>query len=181
MRCDVPPFQCQRLLERGEHVLCDRLGVSAVGPFEQDPILIAAEPGNCVLWAHRSEQSLRHGHEEVITGLMPHGVVDCLEVVDVQEEDAVDTFLSMLRRRPGVFQPMPQQLAVGKAGECVVQCLEVQLPLMLVALGDIADVEHHPGHRRVVEPVGQLRPDVMPAAVAVLEPAFDVERRSVAR
>src|ERR1700693_1310410 len=59
------------------------------------------------------------------------------------------------------------------------QRLECEPLLVLMTLAHIADVDHHPGPGRVVETIGDPRPDMMPAAVGVLEPSFDIEREAV--
>ena len=90
---------------------------------------------------------------------MAERVVDRLEVVEVHEEH---------RDRPAVAElaiecvlhPVGEQDAVREAGQRVVQRAALELLLELLALGDVAGVQHDPLHVRIVHQVRADRLDV---------------------
>ena len=59
--------------------------------LEQDAELVAAEPGRRVAVAQAAAQPGRHLPEQRVAGGVPEAVVDGLEVVEVDEQDAVAT------------------------------------------------------------------------------------------
>jgi hypothetical protein len=94
------------------------------------------------------------------------GVVDPLEVVAVQVENAVIP----ARHCAGVFHALAEEVAVGQSRQRVVEVLMGQLLLELVPLADVCDVEHDAVDRRIIEAVGQLRPDMAPFSVPATQP-----------
>ena len=80
---------------------------------------------------------------------MTEGVVDVLEVVEVDEERGHGPVFA-----PGahehLFGPVEDEGPVGQAGQGVVEGLVGELVLRLLALGDVAQVGHVPADRRAV-------------------------------
>ena len=108
--------------------------------LEQERELVPAEPGNGV---HRAQQRVQpfseRGQQPVAYGVAA-GVVDLLEVVEVEEHDGQlgPGATGPLERDP---QPVEEQGAVGQAGQLVVEGLvrKVRLrPLALDRMGERA-------------------------------------------
>ena len=123
--------------------------------LQQHRELVAAEPGHRVPGAGGAAQPLGHPDQQLVTRRVPQGVVDDLEVVQVEEEQ---------RHRPQVagvqvdrvLEPVPEQRAVGQPGQPVVEGLVAQL---LLALGQLVGqppvlpqgqvlAGHHQHHQR---------------------------------
>ena len=58
-----------------------------VAVLQEQGELVAAEPGDGVLRAHRAGQPVRHGDEGFVPGLVTEGAVDRLEAVEVDQRD----------------------------------------------------------------------------------------------
>ena len=67
---------------------------------------------------------------------MPKAVVDQLEVVEIDERQAERSLVAVCERER-LLQPVPQQVAVGEAGERVVIRLMLELVLVTLDLGDV--------------------------------------------
>ena len=80
---------------------------------------------------------------------MPEAVVDCLEVVEIQEEHR-DTLGVSAAPAEGVLEPIDEELAVRKRRQRIVESLPGQLLLELLPLGDVVHREHDPSYRGVV-------------------------------
>lgn len=89
--------------------------------LQQDAELVAAQPRDRVLRAHHLRQSVGRGDQELVAGLVPHRVVDGVEVVEVQEEhrqgDVVPAVTLAATAGEGLLQPVQQQRAVGQPRE----------------------------------------------------------------
>jgi hypothetical protein len=93
----------------------------------------------------------RHRHpEELVADVVAETVVDQLEVVQIDEEQA-DLLPSPPERG---LQPVLEQQPVRQAGQRVVERLLRQPLLVQRPLGDITIVEHQTADGRVVEKVG---------------------------
>ena len=100
--------------------------------------LVAPEAGHGVRRAHRGLQPPGHGAKARVPYRVPQGVVDHLEVVQVdeQEREGLPAALALDQRHP---QAVEEQLAVGKLRESVV-IREVTDPLVSSPLfGDVAE------------------------------------------
>jgi hypothetical protein len=69
-----------------------------------------------------------------------------------------------------VLDPLGEQRPVGQAGQAVVERLVDQLGFELLAVGDVAGVQHQAAHVGVLEQVGGHRLGVQPGPVAVADP-----------
>ena len=86
---------------------------------EEDGELVAAHPGHRVLAAHGVDQSLAHLLDKDVPGGMPEGVVDGLEIVEVDEEHA-DRLADAAGPHQLLLDPVLEQPAVREPGESVV-------------------------------------------------------------
>ena len=129
--------------------------------LQQDRELISAETRDRVLGPDGRDESPTHFHEILIASRVAEGVVDALEVVAVQVQDAV---LLVAGIGGGALHPVAEEVPVGEAGERVVKGLVGQLLLELVAVADISHVEDDPGDCGVIEAIGQLHPRMTPFA-----------------
>jgi hypothetical protein len=104
-------------------------------PLEQDRELVAAQARDDVPPAHALLQPAGDGHEHLVAHMMPHAVVDQLEVVEVEEEHGEQAIPIAPRAERGIGQALHEERAVGEPGERVVQRVVPQLPLAHLALG----------------------------------------------
>ena len=92
--------------------------------------------------------------QERVADLVPGGVVDALEVVEVEEQGRH----LLPAAREGVLQPIPEQDAVGEAGQRVVEGAPLELGLERLALVQrVAQVAHDPAETRDDEQEQQHR------------------------
>ena len=120
--------------ERSQHPLGDRAGFRdrVVDARQHHRELVAAQPRDDVLRAHGMPEPAGHGDEQRVADGVAERVVDDLEVVEVDEQDA-----ERLRagRELGA-QALHEQQPVGQLGERVVVGLMVELLLQRVQLRD---------------------------------------------
>ena len=142
---------------RLDHHAGHPLGTLAVGGRQQDRELVAAEPGHEVGLAQRPAQHDRRRHDELVAGVVAAGVVDLLEVVEVEQQQGA--------AGPGAGAQVEvlgerrvEPAAVGQAGEHVVVG-EVREPLLVAPpLGQVDDVDQDDLVRAVLgrdDPAGQ--------------------------
>ncbi len=131
--------------------------------------LVAAEPGDGVPAADGALQPAGGLHQELVADLVPGGVVDRLEAVQVEEEhrDPGAGPALLAAGAEGGPQPLGEQRPVGQVGERVVEGVVLQLGLEHDAFGDVPAVEQ----QAVAVPAdGGL--DVQPLAAAGADPAL---------
>src|SRR6478752_1986002 len=102
---------------------------------------------------------------------MAEAVVDVLEVVEVEEENAerIGSALS----QESVLQPVPEQRPVGELRQRIVEGAMRELALEFLPLGDVPGVDHEAADGRVVAEVGHDRLDVPRASVGVADTSLD--------
>ena len=164
-------------LERAGQRLEDPLGglgggLDVVDVLQQDRELVAAEAGGGVGGADAGRDPLGHLEQHPVAGGVAEAVVDGLEVVEVDEHDGHADALAQ-RPRHGVADALVEQRAVGQVGDRVVEGLVGELLLELLALGDVAAVEHDAADGVVVEQVGVQDLEVAQLAVLGLQQALD--------
>src|SRR6185312_13097711 len=124
--------------------LAELAGVLQAGVFEQDPELVAAQPGQGIALAHHGLQKRGDLLEHLVARQMAAGVVDHLELVEVEIEESV---LALLL--PGAVEAELETLlelpAVDQAGERVVAGEVDHLPLQAPELGDVLEDEDAAG------------------------------------
>jgi hypothetical protein len=79
-----------------------------------DRELVAAQPGDLVLFAETAAQAVGHGFQKLIANRMAKRVVGALELVKVQIEDC--KMLAMLDACERRLQLFAQQEAIGQIG-----------------------------------------------------------------
>ena len=132
----------QRLLDAGGH----HLGVPHVDDvLQQHCELVAAEAGQGVARAQGRGDALGDGHEQTVAGLVADAVVDELEAVHVREQHAVGG-AAALAATQRLLQAVEENPPVGQAGEVVVEGVVGQALLEGLALGDVPEHRHRPGH-----------------------------------
>ncbi len=108
---------------RGEHAeqpLHERVGI--VGAERQHGELVAAQPGHGVRGAQRMTQALAADLEQTVARGVAQGIVDLLEVVQVEERDDGGRF-----RCEHLRDPLLEQRAVRQPGEGVGERERLQL------------------------------------------------------
>jgi hypothetical protein len=118
------PLQADRLGERhpepGGH-LAGRGGVP--DRRQQHRELVTAQPGHHVARPYAVDQAVRDDLQQPVADRVAEGVVDLLEPVEVEQEQAHPLLSARLRER--LLGAQHQQLPVGQAGETVVHGLVV--------------------------------------------------------
>ena len=100
--------------------------------------LVATEPGDRVSGADGGAQSRRQLAQQQVTDVVPAGVVDELEIIEIEEQDR-DPGSRPPGPRERVLQPVQEQGAVRQAGQRIVAGLVDQLLGGEVALGHVPD------------------------------------------
>ena len=151
-----------RCIGRGEghrHALGQRDGGGLVDVLADDDELVAAEAGDEVARAHGRAQPARDLDEQLVAGRVAEGVVDDLEVVQVEEEAGQ---AAGARPEP-LGHVLGEQRAVGQPGQRVVVGLVGELGLEGQPVGDVLDRADEAGaHARgeQVREADDRRPDV---------------------
>ena len=125
-----------------QHLQGDVPGLGAGVPFlrckplQQNQEFVPPQTCHAVCLAHAVLQALGHLDQQLVAHAVSQGVVELLEVVQVQEQHR--TMFSHPRRMcQDVLQPVHQKAAVGQAGELVVKRQFVDLRLVLSLLADV--------------------------------------------
>ena len=94
--------------------------VRVVEPVGEHEELVAAESSNDVGGTHGGPEPRGDSHEQLVAGFVAEGVVDVLEVVDVDEDDS--DVESRVRREPGarLREPVEEVLPVRQPRQRVV-------------------------------------------------------------
>ena len=162
---DGAAVEAERLVQGVEHPAGDRRRRLGVGdPLQQHRELVAAQAGRGVGRAQAALEPPGGRDQQLVAGGVAEAVVDVLEVVQVDEQDGQ---VALARAGQGVLDPLGEQGAVGQAGQPVVEGLVDELGLQLLAVRDVAGVEHQAADVGVFEQVGGDRLGVQPGAVAV--------------
>ena len=88
----------------------------------QDHELVAAETGDRVAVAHQLRETAGDRHQQFVADLVAEGVVDGLELVEVDEQHRDDAFAAV-QTRDRLLGAVEQQQPVGELGERVVDGL----------------------------------------------------------
>ncbi len=113
------------------------LGPGGIGVGQDEEELVAAEVGDGVALPDALQQLLGRHFQEAIAGLVPQGIVDLLEAVEIQQHDR-QRFLVPPRPRQGLLQTVVEEKAVRQAGQGVVvgEIIESGLGLLVLAQVD---------------------------------------------
>ena len=112
-------------------------------PRQQHGELIAADPCQRVAIANAALKTLPHELQRDIAHLVPEGVIDRLEAIEVQHEHGEHGAVAP-RMPHGLMQAIGEQGAVRQSGEAIGVCQIDELLLGVVLLGDIPG-EHDNG------------------------------------
>ncbi len=115
--------------------------------FQHDDELVPAEPRDGVAGADRALDALADDGEQRVARLVAEGVVDEVEVIDVEEQDG-DRGVAPQVPRERVSEAVEQEGAVREAGERVVQRFALQEILRPPELRDVLDLRDETGVRR---------------------------------
>ena len=121
--------------------------------FQHHHKFIAAQARHGVHRAHAGVQPLRHLLQQQVALVVAQGVVQRLEVVQVDEQQC-PALLAPLGCGQGLVHAVHQQHAVGQAGQCVVEGQALDLALAGLALADVC-VDGQDGLRLPVVPAHQ--------------------------
>ncbi len=124
--------------QRAEQAFGGQGRLAAVGRFEQDDELVAAESGHRILGTDAVEQPRGRLLEQLVAGDMAERVIDHLEVVEIDEHHA-ETFARALGARQRQVQAVVEQRPVGQPGQFVVRRQVLDALLRLAHLGDVAE------------------------------------------
>src|SRR6185295_5593995 len=135
---DLLALELDGVLQRALDALGDPDRVAGlVDVLEQHGEFVAAEAGDGVAGADGLLEAPRGLDQELVAGAVAHGVVDELEAVEVEEEDAEEAVLLAARVLDAVAEAVDEERAVGEAGEGVVQGVVDELLLGELALGGV--------------------------------------------
>jgi len=135
------------LAERGHDAVGARGEVGEGGQGLHHDKLVAAESGDGVVRPGDGQEPLRRADEHRVTGVVTQGVVDDLEMVEVQHEhpDQAGVALQPLQ---GLVETVDEECAVGEAGDCVGESIALHLVLGLDPVTDVVERQlgliHHP-------------------------------------
>jgi hypothetical protein len=115
----------ERLGHDVEDPLRQQLGGHAGAIGEHDE-LVAAEAGDGLALADRGAQAVGDRPQQLVAGTVAEGVVDGLEVVEVEEQGSGHGTLAA-RPHQELFGPVEGEHPVGEPGEAIVQRLVAQL------------------------------------------------------
>ena len=124
---------------------------------------------------HGAAQPVRHLLQDGVARSMSEAVVDRLEVVEVDEDDA-DGRLLPGRAGERVLYAVCEERPVGQARDGIVERLVGELILEELALADVAAVEDDPLHVLVLEQVRVPHLELEPLARAAAQAALDHAR-----
>ncbi|KQW97190.1 hypothetical protein ASC94_10405 [Massilia sp. Root418] len=157
---DVLAVEQQRPVHAGAQAFDHAQREAQRGLFDQHQHeLVAAQARHGVAVAHRGLQPARHQPEHFVAGLVAQRVVDLLELVQVHQQHRHQCLVA-LGRVQRLLQPVPQQVAVGQAGQRIVVDFVLEQRSALLQGRDIVDdadkvadlvlVVAHRRHRQVV-------------------------------
>ena len=113
------------------------------GAFQNDHELIAAESGHRIGIAHQTQQTLASLLQQVIADLVAKAIVDRLEVIQIKHQQT-QTLTMASHPRGGTAQAIFQQLAIGQAGQRIVEGHRRQFGRQLYRL---QGSDQHLGHQ----------------------------------
>ena len=124
--------------------LLDRARVLHV--LDQGGELVPAQPGRGVVGPQRLGDPRGDFFQQEIADRVPPGVVDDLEIVQVDEEHADDRAVPRAAGQR-VLEPVGEEHPVGQAGQRVVEDLVGEVAFEAAALGHVPHRDDQAGHR----------------------------------
>ena len=105
---------------RGSNMEAILRAAAAEQTLDHQHELVAAQARQGVFLAHLATQPLRHLLQELIAHGVAKGVVEVLEVVQIDEQQGAFLVAALVARQ-SLLQALLQQAAIGQAGERVVE------------------------------------------------------------
>jgi hypothetical protein len=122
-------------------------------PLYEHRELVAAEAGAGVLRSHRPLQAFTHGDQKCVARRVTTGVVDHLEVVEVDQHDGQPLAVAALPCQR-VLDTVEEQRSIGELGERVMEGEVLELVLQCTSIGGVMKGQHEPVNHGVLEQVG---------------------------
>jgi hypothetical protein len=116
-----------------------------------------------------------HRGQQLVTDVVAQGVIDGLEVIEVEEQHGDLAFVVTVKR---MVQVDPECGSVRQVRQRVVERLMGELGLQCLALADVTGVEDETADRRQFEQVGDGDLGRTVRVIFAPEPAFQGERRA---
>jgi len=129
-------------LHRVAQALGDFFRRSRRAILQQDAEFVAAQARQGVALTQVRLQQRADMPQQLISRRMAAGVVDQLELVEVEEHQRMPPTLRLLRHVQDLFQPVFKFAAVGQAGQGVMRGLPRQVGNVLALLGHIVQHQH---------------------------------------
>ena len=173
-----PNLECrrERLDQATPQLIRIHLGGNVLG---EDGELVATQPRDGIDRPHRSAEPLTDRGKEQVARRVPKAIVDCLEVIEVKEEDgqslAVGDALKACYR---VLQPIAEQRPVRQARERILERLSSQLLLHGALVGDVAVRHRDAPNRRIVREILPKCHDSAPSSVRVADANLGIHLRA---
>lgn len=115
-----------------------RLGRADGERWQQQHELVAAETGQTIPLAHQPLETAGHLLEQPVAGGVTQGIIDGLEVVEIDEQQGPDKVTAIcIGERLG--QGFVQLTAIGQAGQLVIEGEILDAALRRLALGNILE------------------------------------------
>lgn len=105
--------------------------------LDQDNELVAAQAGNSISRALTTLQRASGGDQELIADQMTQAVVDIFKAIQIDEQDRKRSLSGVLLALDGMLEPIQKQVAIGQAGQGIVQGLVAQALFRQLTVGDI--------------------------------------------
>src|ERR1022692_2691368 len=154
---DVADSLCHHLRPSGERDSLDK--------YDE---LVAPEPTHRVPFTESTGKSGGHTGEQLITCLMPQGVIDVLEVIEVEKQCCQWGVLASGARQH-LFGSVEDQRAVGKPGESIMEGRVGQLILGVLATSDVTEVGDKAVHVGICCQIGDGGLEPQPVTVGAPE------------
>ncbi len=166
----------QRLAQAVEHALRHLFGVHQAGQVvQQHDELVAAEARQVVARSQAAEQALGDFHQHAVADRVAETVIDQLEAVQVDEQQAGLARAGAALAQQRLLQQFVQAQAVTQAGQRIVPRGVAELVLTGLVL---ADVGLRAGHAPIGDHAARQHPEVI--AVALADAVLVAEQRAAA-
>ena len=113
-------------------------GFFLVQILQHDDELIAAQSCHGIAVAYARPEAVRHFHQQQIADVVPLGVVEGLEVIQVEEHQRAMAAVAGAAGL-GLAETVEQQTAVGQLRQRIVEGEVADLILCFLALGDVGE------------------------------------------
>jgi hypothetical protein len=172
---DPVALELDRLDQAGPQPLREQHRIGFVDGFAQHRELVPAQTSHRVPRADGLLEAVADLHQQEVAGVMPQGVVDRLELVQVEEDHRHRALGRAVLPGQSHVQAVAEQGTVRQVGEDVVQGAPTQLLLGSALLGDVRD-HYQRRHLAGLRQRQRCRGDRQPALGAVGVPVGHLVR-----